>query len=145
MILTPSKAADIITSDNLGLAPQDCGLNSAYAQQGPIISNFGTASSFMSLPTASTFPEMLNSSVLAAFEGSSQLSSTTIRPSFASAAAKEQLPSTAAQFAAENAILNAAFMLFTPSSSQYSMRNMGGTGKAQFNLSTSIRPYSVLS
>jgi hypothetical protein len=125
------------------LTPQGCGFKSAFAQQDPIISDSsGTAPSSISLPAASTFPELFNSSVLAAFEASTQANSTTIQPPFASAAAKDQLPSSAPQFAAENGILNAAFMFFTPSSSQ----NFSGNGKTESTLSTnSTRPKSVLS
>lgn len=105
-----------------------------------------TTSSSTLLPTASTFPELLNSSVLAALQVSTQLSSTTVRPSFVSAASKEQLPSTTPKFDAGNAILNLVSMLFIPGSSRFSTQDNRGSGKAQATSSAnSTQPKSVLS
>jgi hypothetical protein len=124
------------------LTPQNCGLNSAFSQQGHIVLNSsGSASSPIPLPTASTFPELLNFNVLDEFEAATQTSPTLTQPSFAPAATEDQLSSTAPQFVAGDAILDAILVFFTSSSSPSTT-----AGKNQSTSSTnSTQTKSVLS
>lgn len=128
------KAADIIKSDNLGLASQGCSSNSASAQQDPIITNSSnrtsslnvssysrTSSSPIFQPTESNFPELLNASALVAFEPSSKLNSTSTRPPFALGGAQDQLPSTAPQFVTGDEILDAISIFLTSRSAPTSI------------------------
>jgi hypothetical protein len=101
-------------------------LNSAFAQQGPnILNSSGTISNSIPLPTASTFPELLSSNVLDEFEATTQMSSTSMQPSFAPAAAEDQLPSSTPQFVAGDAILDAISVFLTSSSSPSSVAGKG--------------------
>jgi hypothetical protein len=120
-------------------------LNSSFAQQEPVASNLSdTTSSLNSLPTASTFPELLDSSVLAALGVTTQLSPTIIQPSFASSAAEDQLPSP--QFATEDAILDAASIFLTSFSTVASVAGTNRSAATQSASTTnSTQLMSVLS
>lgn len=84
----------------------------------------------MPSPTASTFPQLLNPSALAGFEASAPLSSTSSHPSVPPGAAEDQLASTT-HSAVGNAILNAASIFLTPSSSVSSRAAINGTKNGQ--------------
>lgn len=97
-------------------------------------------------PTASNFPQLLNSSVLAGFETNAPLSSTSSQTSFASGAAEDQLASTTTHSVAGNAILNAASIFLTASSSPSSRVTINGTINGQAVSSTNNTQHrSVLS
>ncbi|KAK0119720.1 hypothetical protein ONS95_011156 [Cadophora gregata] len=104
------KAADIIKADNEGLTPRGCGMDSSFARSGPLVSNHissflkPTFSSVTSAhPSASTFPELLDSQLAVNF---TRWNSSSQKPPLlvASGAAFDQLPSTIKS----DAILNAA-------------------------------------
>lgn len=106
------KAADIIKADNEGLMPRGCGFDSSFATPGPVVSNHtssllsSTSSSISTArPSASTFPELLDSSLAINFTRSWN-SSSSQKPSLsvASGAAADQLPSTIKW----DAVMNAA-------------------------------------
>jgi len=99
----------------------------------------------MASPTASDFPQLLNSSILAGFETNAPLSSTSSQPSFASGAAEDQLASSTHSLAG-NAILNAASIFLTASSFPSSRVTINGAINGQAVSSTNnTQHWSVLS
>ncbi|KAH9220253.1 hypothetical protein DL95DRAFT_358025 [Leptodontidium sp. 2 PMI_412] len=118
------KAADIIKADNVGLTPRGCGMGSSFARPGPVVSNhtmsqlsFTSSSISSARPTASTFPELLDSHFSTNFTRLRNSSSTSQGTSLsvASGAAADQLPPSIRT----DAILNAAsiFLGGSPASS----------------------------
>ena len=70
----------------------------------------------------------------------------TVQPFFASGAAEDQIPSANPQFAAGDAILDAAFVFATSSFSQTSTGNVSRSGTGNFTSpATNISPVSTLS
>ena len=128
------------------MSPNGCDSNLAIAQQFSINSTLSNASSSLSsLTTASTFPELLNSGALIAFEESTQISSTTVQPFFASGAAEDQLSSATPLFTTGDAILDAAVMFATSTLSQTLKSNLSRSGLLHFASFASILPMSTQS
>ncbi|KAL2070787.1 hypothetical protein VTL71DRAFT_13813 [Oculimacula yallundae] len=107
-----ARAADIIKADNAGLTPRGCGVDSSFAQAGPVILNHTSTTSLRGLsssssltqtssssastrPVASTFPELLDSHLLINFTRLRNTSSVSQEEflSIASGAAADHLPS----------------------------------------------------
>ncbi|KAG4440670.1 hypothetical protein IFR05_003868 [Cadophora sp. M221] len=137
------KAADIIKADNLGLTPRGCGMDSSFARAGPVVSNHTaslrnlTSSSISSAhPTASTFPELLDSHFPTNFTrlwNSSSISQGASL-SVASGAAADQLPSSIKT----DAILNAASIFMGESPASSSLGNIQA-----FTLKDGVFPPSI--